>query len=165
MRKRLYAKKGQVIGITGNICTGKSFIVNFFKRNGFKTYSLDNFVHQSMLNNQGLKSQISRVFPESIVNNTVSRKILGDIVFNNKAALKKLESIIHPLTKDYLKNIYTNTKNQKCISSIVEIPLLFEKNREEYFDYIIYVASSIKTIYNRYVTSKRASFAKHRSKA
>ena len=42
----------------------------------------------------------------------------------------------------------------KSRSAVIEIPLLFEKNREKYFDKIIYLYSSTKTMLNRSLNRK-----------
>ncbi|MFQ3307374.1 MAG: dephospho-CoA kinase [Candidatus Midichloriaceae bacterium] len=163
MKKRLSPRNGKIIAITGNICTGKSFVLNFFKNRGFRTFSLDKFIHKLLLTDDHLKNEVAKAFPDSVVNNEISRDILGKIVFQNNVHLKKLESILHPITNTYLKKLHTETKKNQNTSLVIEIPLLFEKNREKYFDYIIYLSSSIKTMYKRYNTRAKSSKEKFES--
>jgi dephospho-CoA kinase len=149
MRCKLGARHGNVIGLTGNIASGKSLALAVFKKSGFLTFSLDNYVHKIMNENYSLKEKICIKFPNCVINGNISRSILGDIVFNNKSDMISLEEIIAPYTKKRIEEIHNMINKNKYRSAVVEIPLLFEKNREKYFDKIIYLYSSTKTMLKR----------------
>ena len=154
MRCRLSPRHGNIIGITGNISSGKSLALSVFKKNGFLTFSLDNYVQKIIDHNSSLKEKISTKFPSCVINGNISKNILGNIVFNNKSAMLNLEEIISPYTKKHIEKIYSMVHQNKSRSAVIEIPLLFERNREEYFDIIIYLYSSTKTMLNRALSRK-----------
>ena len=149
MRRKLNPRYGSLIGITGNICTGKSLTLTVFKKMGFQTVSMDKYVNDTMNTDTSLKNKIAERFPNSLVNGDISKKILGDIVFHNKNAMHDLENIFTPYTKEKIQQISNEVHQNKGRSTVVEIPLLFEKKREKYFDVIIYLFSSTKTMLNR----------------
>lgn len=154
MKCKLGARHGIIIGLTGNIASGKSLALAVFKKSGFLTFSLDDYVHRIMNENASLKEKICIKFPNCVINGNISRSILGDIVFNNKTAMLSLEEIIAPYTKKRIKEIYGMIHKDKSRSAVIEIPLLFEKNREKYFDIIIYLYSSTRTMLNRALSRK-----------
>ena len=157
MIQKLLPRAGQVIGITGNICSGKSFALKHFAKRGFKTVSVDSLVHKAMQEDNDIKQKIREIFPEVLKNGNIYRVSLGNIVFNDKLAMQKLESIIHSYTHNKIK--YLSWMTRYCItqSMVIETPLLFEKNREKYFDYIICLFSSIDTMLKRALSRKNMS--------
>ena len=149
MKHRLNNRYGQVIGLTGNLCTGKSLALAILRNMGFLTFSMDKFVHHIMKNNSSVKAQIIQKFQNSFVDNIICRDILGDLVFNNQTNMTKLEAIITPYTKEKILEIVNRVRSTKERSVVLEVPLLFEKKREKYFDIIIYLYSSYEEILKR----------------
>jgi len=155
MNKKLIAKKGQVIGITGNICSGKSFALKFLRKMGFNTISMDALIHKALEQDEEIKQEISKTFPNALQNGEISRTKLGGIVFQDKIAMQQLESILHPYTHNEIKKLAQSVKDNRGARSIViEVPLLFEKNREVYFDRIICLTSSHATALKRALLRK-----------
>ena len=110
-------KRGQKmlkIAITGNIASGKSQVEKFISEK-YTLYDADNIAHQILGN--------------------VDRKKLGEKVFSDPAARKKLEEFIHPKVKDEILKIFEQNLNVVFIS----IPLLFETGFDALFDKIIFV--------------------------
>ncbi|WP_323732912.1 dephospho-CoA kinase [Candidatus Bandiella euplotis] len=152
---RIIPRKNQVIGITGSICTGKSFALKYLAKLGFRTVSMDALVHQAMRDNIDIKQELLKNFSNVFKNGEVCRLSLGKEVFSNKTAMKKLEDIIHPYTHNKLRELAQTVKKSGGRSLVVEVPLLFEKNRAQYFDWIICLYSSTKTMLKRASLRKR----------
>ncbi|MFV0498455.1 MAG: dephospho-CoA kinase [Bacilli bacterium] len=127
------------IAVTGTIGSGKTTVINYISSMGYNTFDCDKYVHL-LLTKKEVKEEVSQYF-DCIVNGEVNRKILGEIVFNNKIKLDKLNSIIHPLVKKQIETL------SEC--TFVEIPLLFESNMEYLFDIIICVYSDDDIVVNR----------------
>ena len=86
------------IGLTGSIGMGKSETAKIFKSLGFPVYDADKSVHKLYRKGQKGAEAIKKVFPSAISSEGgVDRSVLGSLVVGDKANLKKLESIIHPL--------------------------------------------------------------------
>ena len=117
------------VGITGNIASGKSQVENIIKKLGYIVFDLDIISHKLLENNSDVKALILKEF------NTLDRKIIGNIIFNNKEKKEKLEKIIHPKLKEFCINEFN--KDNKIV--FISGALLYESSFDSLFDKIIYV--------------------------
>ncbi len=112
--------------VTSSIAGGKSTFIKIVKNLGFDTISADEITH--MLLNKNAQC-IAKLFDDLILNidGSVDRKKLGNIIFNDLFAKKKLETFIHPKIKDeILKQAIKIDKKNKAF--FIELPLFFENN-------------------------------------
>lgn len=87
------------IGITGGIGSGKSEVCRFLRSEYNAVIILtDNVGHEVMEPGHECYKKIVEFFTDEILNddNTINRKKLGDIVFNDREKLDTLNSIVHP---------------------------------------------------------------------
>ena len=93
------------LGITGNIGTGKSSVLNILKNKGIKTFDLDNVAKNLYKSNTSINKKVLDVFPSvSSTENQINTKKLGDLVFNNKDKLNILQKIIWPEVEKFIKD-------------------------------------------------------------
>lgn len=87
-----------IIGLTGNIATGKSAVLQLAAQRGAFTIDADRVVHELLNNDGALQQTISEVFGPTVrlEDGRINRPALGKIVFNNSEKLRQLEGIIHP---------------------------------------------------------------------
>lgn len=130
-----------ILGITGSIGSGKSYISSVFKRfSGVVCYSSDKMVHRLFAEDKKLQKQISEHFPEAVNNdNIIDRKKLGDIVFFNEEKKRLLESFIYPKLKSQRKKAIHEAIRKKTKILIFDIPLLFENNLDTECDFVLTV--------------------------
>ncbi len=123
------------IAITGNIASGKSQAGNILKDMGYKVFDTDYIAHNILDNSL----EVIETFKDYDIleNSKISRKKLGNIVFNNKDLKTKLENIIHPLVKQEIDRLFNEYSQEKYVFII--IPLLFEANMQDLFDEIILI--------------------------
>ncbi len=134
------------VGLTGSIGMGKSTIGAMFKDLGIGIWSADDCVHILYKKNGHANILIQKEFGEIIdENGDIDRKQLSAIVIKDKAALKKLENIVHPLVKQNREQFIENSKNNNAPYIILDIPLLFETNSQNEFDKIIVVDCDFET--------------------
>lgn len=90
-----------VIGLTGNIATGKSVIRRMLEHLGAYSIDADALTHRAMAQGAPGYEPIVRHFGAWIVgaNGQIDRARLGKIAFADPDALKKLEEILHPLVR------------------------------------------------------------------
>jgi dephospho-CoA kinase len=90
--------KKYLIGLTGNIATGKSAVLEMLKRLGARVIDADALVHQLMVKETPVWQAILDEFGEGILasEDEIDRGKLGAIVFADAEALERLETIIHP---------------------------------------------------------------------
>ena len=87
-----------ILGVTGNIASGKSTVARLFHEKGCALVDADKVAHELYASHPSLVRQIAQEFGEEILHpdGTLNRKRLGSIVFGNPAALMTLDRIVHP---------------------------------------------------------------------
>jgi dephospho-CoA kinase len=133
-RKQIAPNTGVIIGLTGGIGSGKSYILQSFKKLGFKIFDTDKAVHDLMKKNNEGYNKIAKLFPETAETRAISRPKLAKLIIGSKANLQKIEKILHPLVR---KAQHEFAMKNKKHSIVFEVPLLFENKRESYYDYIV----------------------------
>lgn len=88
-----------VIGLTGNIATGKSVVRRMLEHLGAYTIDADTLAHRTIAKGAPGYQPVVETFGKWILdsNGEIDRERLGRLVFSDPEALKKLEAIIHPL--------------------------------------------------------------------
>ena len=114
------------IGITGSIACGKSTASDYLKDKGYTIIDADKLGHVA-LTSEDVKRRLSETFGANIlVNNEISREVLGKLVFGNDNNLKKLNNIIHPKIKELILKLQEKHKNEDLV--FLDIALLYEAN-------------------------------------
>ncbi len=128
------------VGLTGNIGSGKSIISHIFSILGIPVYNADN-ESKKILDSPKLISQITNIFNKEVINtdNTINKKKLAEIVFNDKTKLDKLNAIIHPLVMNDFETWCS--KNNNHLYVINESAILVETNLYKQFDKLITVSA------------------------
>ena len=123
------------IAIVGNIASGKSEVKNILLNMNYKVLDTDVVCHELLQSSD----EIAQVFREYDIfeNNKISRKKLGELVFDNAELLVKLESILHPKVRTTISEFFKKNSREKIL--FVEIPLLFEAGMDDMFDDILFV--------------------------
>ena len=114
------------IGITGSIACGKSTVSDYLKEKGYTIIDADKLGHIA-LTSEDVKRRLSETFGANIlVNNEISREVLGKLVFGNDNNLKKLNNIIHPKIKELILKLQEEHENEDLV--FLDIALLYEAN-------------------------------------
>ena len=87
-----------LIGLTGNIATGKSTVAKMLEELGATVIDADALVHELQRRGTPVYDDIVAAFGPGILDQAgeIDRKALGAIVFADPAQLRRLESIVHP---------------------------------------------------------------------
>jgi len=87
-----------IIGLTGNIATGKSVVSEMLKRLGARAVDADALAHEVMEKGTPVWQAVVQEFGQGILSSdgSINRKKLGDIVFADESALRRLEALVHP---------------------------------------------------------------------
>lgn len=134
----------KVMGLTGSIATGKSFVAQIFKQKNIAVFDSD-FEVASLLKTPEVIAIIknTRELSEAVKGESIEKKLLSNLVFSSQENLKALENILHPLVESEVKKFIHNNKAARIIA--LEVPLLFEKNYQIYCDKVITTYCSEKT--------------------
>ena len=138
----------RVIGLTGGIGCGKSLAAQYFSELGALIIDADQLARAAIeRGSQGFDEAVS-IFGDSILNNgDIDRKALGEIIFKDQVAKKKLEGIIHPYVRRQFEEAVASLKADETL--IYEIPLLVETGAQDRFDLVITVESDLENRISR----------------
>lgn len=122
-----------IIGLTGGIASGKSYIADWFKKRKVTVIDADKIYKTLLKTNKIMYNEIVKTFGTSVVkNNQIDRKTLGNIVFNDDEKRLKLNEITHKFVKQVVYDKISATRSKKKKLIVLDIPLLFEVS----WDYI-----------------------------
>ncbi|MFM2136905.1 MAG: hypothetical protein RJA84_33 [Actinomycetota bacterium] len=138
----------RVIGLTGGIGCGKSLAAQYFSELGALVIDADQLARAAIeRGSQGFDEAVS-IFGDSILNNgDIDRRALGEIIFKDPDAKKKLEGIIHPFVRQQFEEAVSSLKADETL--IYEIPLLVETGAQDRFDLVITVESELENRISR----------------
>lgn len=143
-----------LIGITGIPGSGKSTLLKLFKEKGFPAFDSDEVVRK-LYKKMAVLKEIKKNFPEFFSPGTFLKEDFSKYVFSSRKALLKLERILHPeVLKELLK---FKEKNKKNIA-VAEVPLLFEKKLEKYFDFTVCISRNKREALKSFARGKGISF-------
>ena len=153
-----------IVGLTGGIVCGKTTVAKMFEDLGAKIIDVDILGHKVILPHQKSWEKIIKVFGKNILKEDlkIDRAKLGNIVFNDKNYLKKLNEITHPeitrLINNTIKKFKNHPFNIKKIL-IVDAPLIYEAKIDKLMDKIITVYIDEEEQIKRLI--KRNHFPRH----
>ena len=102
----------KIIGLTGGIGSGKSSILNLFKKKNISCFNTD-IISKKLMDNE-LKEKIKTLFGTDIYKNEeLNRKKISKIVFNDIEKLNKLNSIVHPAVRKNFTDFVKRNKNSR----------------------------------------------------
>ena len=129
-----------ILGLTGGMGGGKSTAARFFEDMGYRRIDSDEIVRDHLLTNTDVIELIRQRLPDVIDGgNCVQRSILAQHVFANDEMRDWLEGLLHPRLYSHWREILATAPNALWL---VEVPLLFEKGLENWFDFTVCVATS-----------------------
>lgn len=131
------------IGLTGGIASGKSTVSKILRQRGLPVIDADDLARDAIMHGSEGYKQVIKTFGMDVLNKdgTLNRESLAEIVFNSKTELQKLESIIHPIVRKKTSELKVSLEKQSYKMAFYDVPLLFEKNMKEMFDYVVVVYS------------------------
>lgn len=156
-------KDKYVIGITGNIATGKSLVRNMLQHLGAYTIDADGLAHQVMAPNAPAYQPVIDWFGKWILSadGRVDRGRLGAVVFSHPEALKQLESITHPVIGRAIDTLISRAP-QKVI--VVEAIKLLEGQLGSGVDAIWVVDAPLEAQMQRLMKTRGLSEAEARKR-
>jgi dephospho-CoA kinase len=124
------------IGLTGGIGSGKTTVANMFKNKNIPVFIAD-VEAKKILNDPSVAQDVANTFNISLTNDgLIDKSELASIVFKDKEALEKLNSIIHPKVQQSFQKWIRNIDAPYII---YEAAIIFEKDRASDFDFTILI--------------------------
>lgn len=129
-----------VLGLTGSIGMGKSTTAKMFADAGVPVYDADRAVH-ALYRGKAVPA-IEEAFPGVVVDGVVDRTRLGEKVLGDKAAMQRLEALVHPMVREEERAFLARANAAQAPCAVLDIPLLFETGREGSVDAVVVVTAS-----------------------
>ncbi|WP_077065078.1 dephospho-CoA kinase [Gracilibacillus massiliensis] len=120
-----------IIGLTGNIATGKSTISNMIQEKySIPVIDADKVAREVVEPGEKALQTIAETFGEGILleDGTLNRKHLGEIIFQDKTKREKLNAIVHPAVRVRMEQKKKMFLQQGHNFIVLDIPLLFEND-------------------------------------
>lgn len=124
----------KILGLTGGVGMGKSTASAMLRRMGVPVYDADAAVHRMMGKGGIAVAAVAAAFPGVDRNGAIDRAALGRRVFGDDGAMKRLESIIHPLVRQDEARFLNAMRRRGAGLVVMDVPLLFESRRHERYD-------------------------------
>jgi dephospho-CoA kinase len=127
------------VGITGGVGCGKSTAARFFEAKGFSRIDSDALVRDRVLRSEAVVAALRSRHGPGIFGSggELDRAALAQRVFADDTERVWLEDLVHPQVFAIWRDEFAAGPAKRWI---VEVPLLFEKGLENWFDFTICVA-------------------------
>lgn len=134
------------IGITGNIGSGKTTVSKLFELMGIPVFYADDAAKILMVTDEVLIAGIKQTFGhESYLDDqTLNRKHIADIVFNNETQLAKLNALVHPAVFRAFNSWAEEELKDDVPYVLKEAAVLFESSSYKFCDKTIMVAAPLE---------------------
>ena len=132
-----------IVGLTGGIGSGKTTVAKQFSTLGIPVYIADEEAKGLMRRSKIIKRRLIKLFgDEAYIDNELNKPFLANIIFNDKAYLQKMNSIIHPKVARHFEKWVLK---QNAAYVIKEVAILFENGGHKACDLVITVTAPIDT--------------------
>ena len=130
---------GMILGITGGMGCGKSAATSMFEKAGYCRIDSDALVRDRVLTAPDVIERISARFGAGVfqTGGSVNRTELGKRVFADDAERQWLEELTHPKLFALWREALARWPDGRWV---IEVPLLFEKGLQNWFDFTVCVA-------------------------
>ena len=141
------------IALTGGAATGKSYVLEHFRRRGIPCLVADDLAHGVTAAGTEATAAIAARFGADVIaaDGSVDRNVLGPIVFADASSRRDLEAIVHPAVYRAIQVGMRAFEKSGDPLAIAEIPLLYESGHASDFDRVIVTACSEATQVQRLI--------------
>ncbi|MFW5742595.1 MAG: dephospho-CoA kinase [Spirochaetota bacterium] len=153
-----------VVGVTGKYCAGKSTVGEILEEHGYIQIEVDRLGHEALL---AERDRVADEFGDRVLDEKggVDRRALADVVFSDDAALRRLESILHPrmveMTAARVRELRGDDEGgggaggpnraggDSRVGVVINAAILFRMRLHPLCDTVLYVTAPFFTIWRR----------------
>lgn len=139
-----------VIGLTGGIASGKSFVAECFAELGCEIVDADLIGHEVLKLPETIERIREAFGDKTIIDGKVDRSVLAKIVFPKDSdtpseELKLLESITHPEIGKWMKLRFLEIEQTNSAQAVIlDAPVMFKAQWDRFCDHIVFVHADLK---------------------
>ena len=139
----------KIIGILGDIGSGKSFVAKSF---GYPVFNADKEVGKIYQNDKKIFLKLKKALPKYIFSFPVNKTEISKAILENKSNLKRIVKIIHFEVRKKMNLFIKRNKDKKII--ILDIPLLLENKINSKNDVLVFIQTK-KTEVNKRLRKRK----------
>ena len=131
-----------VVGITGGIGMGKTFLSGLLEEFEFPVLDADVLARELTEPGGEALPAIVQIFGSAVINDEggLDRRRVAEIVFKDSDKRKQLERVLHPRIRLLWKGRVASFRSQEAGPIFVVIPLLYEIGAKDELDFIVCAA-------------------------
>ncbi len=131
------------VGLTGGLASGKSTIAEGLEKRGIPVRDADRMVHDLYEPGAAGARAVAAAFGPGFLSpdGSVDRRMLSSHVFHDRAALSRLNDLIHPLVRDEQARWFADLAEKGEPLGVIEATLLVETGGRERFDVLVAVSA------------------------
>jgi dephospho-CoA kinase len=156
-------KKVLKVAVTGGAGSGKTSVCNRLRELGVKVISADEMAREAVAPGSEALKKIVGYFGGKVLlsDGTLNRKILRRIITDDDDARITLERFLHHEITELIRKNVVCAEKEGCRMVVIEVPLLFELDMKERFDWVVVVSADkelrVKRLMERDQTSRDAA--------
>lgn len=137
------------IGITGSLCSGKSYVCNILKGYGLSVIDSSDMLYTIASNNPALVRQMNKHFDDPVTDRSghISKKKLKSLMIANPLDKKFVDEVVNPIIREEIKHFLYGPLG--TFIRVVESPQLFETSSQHLFDEVWTVSADMETCIQR----------------
>jgi len=158
--KRSSNRPAKVIGLTGGIASGKSTVGRMLSEQNFPVIDTDKLAREVVEPGKPALKKLVKTFGKEILRDdkTLDRHRMLEMILTDAGARQLVENIIHPYIFKRMDQILQQLAASGNNLVIVEVPLLFEADWQDFFDYVVSVVTPEPICIKRLAERKKMSF-------
>ena len=154
----------KLVGLTGGVGSGKSTVADMLRGLGAQVVDADEAAHAVYEPGSPGFDAVVREFGEEYVDGgRIDRARLGELVFHDDDARRRLNAIVHPLVRDWMAARTAEADERGAEVVVQDVPLLFENGLERLFSTVLLVYAPEEVQVERLVSGR--GFTPERARA
>jgi dephospho-CoA kinase len=130
----------KLIGLTGGVGSGKSTVAEMMRELGAEVVDADEATHAVYEpGNPGFNAVVREFGDDYVDGGRIDRSRLGELVFRDEDARRRLNSIVHPLVRDWMAQRTAEAAERGAEVVVQDVPLLFENGLERLFSSVVLI--------------------------
>lgn len=151
-----------LVGITGGIGSGKSFVCHKLEAIGYPVYQCDDAAKQLMQTDPDLRRQlIDLIGTEAYTPNELNKPVIAGFLFHSKENARLVDNIVHPAVFRDMQSWYSRQQSSVCF---VESAILFEAGFHTAMDATVFVYADEEVRIQRAIERDHSDAAHIRSR-
>lgn len=130
----------KLVGLTGGVGSGKSTVAEMMRELGAEILDADEAAHAAYEpGTPGFAAVVREFGTDYVREGRIDRKHLGELVFRDPDARRRLNEIVHPLVREWMAARTAEAAAREAALVIQVVPLLFENGLERLYSSIVLV--------------------------